>query len=96
MSLIVVASDLNLIEMEKCIFLEKEFLLKPVINKEQVTHKKRNHLDNFWTNLTMTKTEFMNGLFHISDHALFKVSVRFGEDVKRTTLIKLFILNVRH
>lgn len=83
-SLVVVAGDLNRIGMERCEFLEKEFLLNPVISKEQSTHKKGNHLDNVWTNIPNAKVTLKNGLDHISDHAIFMISARIGEDVKRT------------
>ena len=83
-SLIVVSGDFNLIGMEKCESIEKEFLLNPVRNNQQATHKKGNHLDNVWANIPVTKTELVTGFDHLSDHALFKVSVRIGEEVKRT------------
>ena len=83
-SLIVVAGDLNRIGMERCEFLEKEFLLTPVISREQPTHKKGNHLDNVWTNIPGANSVLKNGLDHISDHSIFMISARIGEDVKRT------------
>jgi len=80
-SFIVVAGDLNRIGMERCEFLEKEFLLTPVISREQPTHKKGNHLDNVWTNIPGAKAVLKNGLDHISDHSIFMISARIGEDV---------------
>ena len=70
--------------MARCQFLEQEFLLTPVIGSEQATHKMGNHLDNVWTNIPGAKAVLKNGLDHISDHSIFMISARIGEDVKRT------------
>jgi hypothetical protein len=83
-SLIVVAGDLNRIGLERCQYLEKEFLLTQVISREQPKHKKGNPLANVWTNIPGAKAVLKNGLDDISDHFIFMISARIGEDVKRT------------
>jgi len=51
---VVVAGDFNRISIKELIFLESHFHITPVLNSQEPTHKAESHLDNIWTNLTIT------------------------------------------
>ena len=92
-TLVVVAGDFNKVGMSKSEFLEqhfKHFKLTPAVGKQQATHKLGGHLDNYLTNIPVTKVELINGLDHISDHTLIQVTLRISEDIERTLPYKNF------
>lgn len=80
---VVVAGDFSRIGMKDSKFLEEHFHLTAVLSPEKATNKLGGHLDNVWTNLTITGSEIIDNLDEISDHSLINVKLRIEETVKR-------------
>ena len=82
-SKVIIAGDLNRVGMKKCAFLESQYQLKPSIDSDTATHKLGGHLDNVWSNLTVTATKLVNQLDFISDHSLFEIKFLVEKEVSR-------------